>query len=166
MTESEVRQACFNALDKLVADFGSVLSWNAIAQGFLVGDETVFFASKAHGIFKPKQLTGGAALSIKTVQPSRSGREAPYNDSEVFEGVFEYRLERSGRDNRLLSMAQSLSLPLVYFRGVADAQYEVIYPVFVERVDEGKGSALVVYSDDSSVITLGGVKRRVHCLLI
>lgn len=120
-----------------------MLSWSDIQQGFTCRGSRLHFASKAVGIFRPKELTDGAALSIKQVRPSRVGRVAPYDDRELADGLIAYRLERSGRDNRYLVEAWQRQLPLIFFRGIADAMYEVLFPVFVQSVDPLTGEATI-----------------------
>ena len=51
--------------------------WAVIDKGFEHGAERIEFASKAGGIFKPRQMS--AALSIKTTMP-RAGRPLWYRD--------------------------------------------------------------------------------------
>lgn len=143
MNDQLIRQSCFEALNAIVSQYGSVVPWSIIAEGFIVANSKVFFATKAQGIFKPRQLEDGAALSIRTAKPSRSGRFAPYSDDELSEGLFKYHLERTGRDNHLLRVAHKNAIPLVYFRGCADAEYEVIFPVFVRGIDTISNSAVI-----------------------
>lgn len=105
---------------------------------------------KAVDIFRPKELTDGAALSIKQVRPSRAGRSAPYDDRDLADGLVAYRLERSGRDNRYLVEAWRHGLPLIFFRGVADGEYEVLFPVFVQSIDAEKSEAIIAIGDAAS----------------
>jgi putative restriction endonuclease len=153
-TDDAIRSAAGAAIVELVQARGTnVLRWTDIAAGFNFCNEKVLFANRAVGIFKPKQLNDGAALSIKQVNPSRAGRVAPYDDRELGEGIVVYRLERSRSDshyNEYLFVAHRRSLPLIFFRGVSDAEYEVLYPVFVRGIDMEKQEALVAINESSA----------------
>jgi putative restriction endonuclease len=159
-SNDEIRVAASAAIRQLVLQRGTnVVSWADLDAGFKVKDQTIKFASRAVGIFKPKEITDGAALSIKQVSPSRAGRSAPYEDRDLGLGIVAYRLERSGRDNHLLFAAQKRKTPLVFLRGVADSQYEVIFPVFVAGIDEHTGEALIALSElYEHQESLGGVE--------
>ena len=144
MNDFKIREASRAAIQKIVQTRGTnILPWNVISEGFSVNEQKIFFVTKAAGIFKPKELKDGAALSIKTVLPSRTGREAPYNDAELSDGLFSYRFERSGRDNHLLIEAHRNCIPLIFFRGLADALYETIYPVFIRSLDSESSEAVI-----------------------
>jgi putative restriction endonuclease len=152
LTNNAIRLAAGAAIIRLIQARGSnVLDWAQLGDGFEVLGHKVKFAGRAVGIFKPKELSDGAALSIKQVLPSRSGRLAPYDDSDLGEGLLKYRLERSGRDNRYLAEAFKRKLPLIFLRGVADARYEVIFPVFVEALNFDDGEAVISLNDTSDV---------------
>ena len=144
---NEIRAAAIQWLGSLVEQSGTnVLPWGKIKAGFRFRGEEVYLASKAVGIFKPEQIDDGAPLSIKQVCPSRAGRVPPYEDRELETGVVSYRLERNGERsiyNQYLVKAAQAMCPLVYMRGVADALYEVIFPVFVRNVDFAEGCAKI-----------------------
>lgn len=147
-TNEEIRACAAHAITGLVRERGTnVFSWAEIDRGFVCQATRLCFASKAVGIFRPKELTDDAALSIKLVRPSRAGRVSPYNDRELADGLIAYRLERSGRDNRYLIEAWRRQLPLIFFRGLADAQYEVLFPVFVQAVDLMASEAIIAIGD-------------------
>ncbi|MBL9201168.1 MAG: hypothetical protein JNL39_11705, partial [Opitutaceae bacterium] len=146
----EIRAAAGAAISQLVQLRGTnIITWSDIDAGFKVNGQAIKFASKAVGIFKPKELTDGAALSIKQVVPSRSGRTAPYDDRDLGSGMVAYSLEKSGRDNHLLSEAYKRNAPLIFFRGVADALYEVIFPVFVASFGSNDSEAIIRLSGDN-----------------
>lgn len=133
----------------LIRELGTnILPWSKIEEGFDVQGHRIRLASKAVGIFKPKELQDGAALSIKQVRPSRSGRHAPYEDRELADGLFAYKLERSGRDNHYLAEASLRHLPLILFRGVADSLYETVFPIYVESIDQTSHVAVVRIDDE------------------
>lgn len=148
-SNNEIREAAGSAIERLVQLRGTnILSWPDIEAGFQIRGQKIHFASKAVGIFKPKELSDGAALSLKQVLPSRAGRTAPYDDRVLDSGVLGYRLDRSGRDTSLVVEADKLKLPLIFFKGVADGRYEVIYPVLVGAVDLARGEAKVILGGD------------------
>ncbi len=139
---------------------GNVFSWEEIQRGFEVDGKKIFFATKAAGIFKPKELTDDAALSIKQVTPSRTGRSAPYDDKELEDGAVSYSLQREGEKspfNRQLQEAYRRNMPLIYLRGIADSLYEVFYPVFVEEFSFQTNVARVVFDQPASEATLSRV---------
>ena len=135
-----IRSRAFLAIEQLVREFGSRVPWERIHAGFSALGETIHFANRAKGIFKPKQMSG--ALSIKTVVP-RLGRKLWYEDqagSDRFDsetGHLRYDLARGGPDeptNRSLRLAMERRAPLIYFVGVEPAVYEPIFPVRVEEM--------------------------------
>lgn len=146
---AQIRAAAGLAIQQMIRDNGdNVFPWGDIQRGFEVNDQRIFFATRAAGIFKPKELTDNAALSIKTVTPSRTGRTAPYDDGELEDGVVNYRLQRNGEAsvfNQHLLEACSRQVPLIYLRGLKDGLYEVFYPVFVEECSFQSGLARVVF---------------------
>ncbi len=152
-TSDQIRAAAGIALQRLIQSKGTnVLTWNEIHQGFEVNGQTIHFASKALGIFKPKEVEDGAALSIRQVQPSRSGRTARYDDQELAGGIVVYKLQGDGKanhHNRLLERACARRLPIIFFRGLADGLYEALYPVFVEHLSYENGEVFIVFDQPS-----------------
>ena len=138
-----IRAQAFAALKRLAYSTGVPIPWAEISKGFLHQGERIHFASKAPGIFKPRQMT--AALSIKTVMP-RAGRPTWYRDQRAYldveTGLLPYDLARKSADhtNNALKLAYQRRAPLIYFRAVRSALYEAIWPVWVEdfRADEGR----------------------------
>ena len=136
------RHQAFSALERLSVAWSGRIPWGEIAHGFEFRGEPVHFASRAIGIFKPKQMS--AALSVKTVMP-RAGRKTWYRDQEAqFDtptGLVPYDLANGGLNNasnRHLQLAFHRGAPLIYFRASGPAVYEAIWPVWVEdfRVDK------------------------------
>ena len=136
-----VRAAAFAKLDEIVVKHGTTLAWNTLMEGFPCGDETVLFASRAEGIFKPRRMR--TVLSIKTTIP-RPGRTARYADQSHNGGflfgrdgiVYDFKGSNPfDSQNQLLWEAHLRRLPLIYFFGVAPSTYEVVAPVFVESWD-------------------------------
>lgn len=163
-----MRAAAREALQKLIQEKDTnVLDWRDIDRGFTVDGRKIHFASKALGIFKPKEFADGAALSIKQVTPSRTGRTAPYDDRDVGSGMVIYRLQRDGQSNnsnQTLETAWRLRVPLIFFRGVADGRYEAIYPVFVDGLSYEKGAAVIVFDQPAQapVVTPGIVSEPIE----
>ena len=102
--DRRIRVAAFTAIEKLSRQWGGQIPWEAIRVGFQAGgDETVLFATRAKGIFKPRQMS--AALSINTTVP-RSGRSLWYRDQSFdaanldgATGLLRYDLSRGGRED-------------------------------------------------------------------
>ncbi|HLL54145.1 MAG TPA: HNH endonuclease [Myxococcaceae bacterium] len=150
----QIRLAAFEAIGLRVARHGPTLPWSTISEGFEYQGERVFFAGRATGIFRPKQMRA-AALSIKTVIP-RKGRTEPYEDREE-DGAFIYRLERNGPDSRynvLLREAHQLHAPLIYFKAVEPSLYRPVWPVFVDAMDQ-EGLQCRLVADDPSLLIQG-----------
>ncbi|WP_239014729.1 HNH endonuclease [Archangium violaceum] len=129
----------FQALEALVARHGPTLEWDIIQRGFEFEGQHLYFATKARGIFRPKEMHGGA-LSIKTIIP-RGGRVARYDDSQRGEGVFVYKLQGDdpdNRDNQLLRWAWERSVPLIYFCAVEPGVYQPVWPIFIRGIDRAR----------------------------
>jgi Predicted restriction endonuclease len=152
-TNQEIRAAAGLAITRLIQKHGTnILPWSVIAEGFLFKGTKVLFATKAKGIFKSALLTDGAALSIKEVRPSRAGRSAPYNDRDLEDGTVIYNLQRGdplSKANTWLTEACRQQHPLIFFRGVSDALYEVIYPAFILNIDPSKMESLVSFGESN-----------------
>jgi putative restriction endonuclease len=148
-TNEQIRAAAGQALRKMIQIKGdNVFTWAEIDQGFEVNGTKIHFATKAAGIFKPQQLTDGAALSVKQVKPSRPGRIAPYDDKDLGEGVVVYKLQKEGSKspfNAVLEQAFKRQVPLIFFRGLADGLYEAFYPVFIDTFSYDRGETTMVF---------------------
>ncbi len=154
LTDSDqyIRARAFLAIEQLSRDYAGRVPWDKIHAGFVAQGETVHFANRAKGIFKPRQMSG--ALSIKTVVP-RSGRTLWYEDQELgsdrFDaqtGLLRYDLARGGPDeatNRSLRLAMERRAPLIYFVGVEPAVYEPVFPVWIEEI---RGSEALLSTSD------------------
>jgi putative restriction endonuclease len=152
-SNDQIRAAAGQALRKMIQDKGdNVFTWSEIDKGFEVNGSKVHFATKAAGIFKPRELADGAALSIKQVKPSRPGRAAPYDDKDLEDGVVSYQLQKAGEAspfNALLETAFRKQVPLIFFRGIADGLYEAFYPVFVDTFSYERGESTIVFETPS-----------------
>ncbi|MYF15838.1 MAG: HNH endonuclease [Acidobacteria bacterium] len=150
-----IRSQAFLAIEQLARDFAGRVPWERIHAGFSARGETIHFANRAKGIFKPRQMS--AALSIKTVVP-RAGRKLWYEDQEsgsdhydAETGHLRYDLAHGGPDeptNRFLRLAMERRAPLIYFVGVEPTVYEPIFPVLVEEI---RGSEALLSTADSLV---------------
>jgi putative restriction endonuclease len=132
-----IRQAAFDRVRMLTQVYGDDIPWNAIAQPIDLHGQQIALASKALGIFKPKQMTFGA-LSIKTTMP-RAGRSRLYEDSEDADGMFTYSLQGddpNNSHNRKLDYCYENQTPLIYFYAVAESVYKAIFPCFIEGIDK------------------------------
>lgn len=74
-----IRLAAFRAVKALTERFGDAVPWEALARGFEHQGRQIALASRPRGIFRPKEMRGGGALSVKTTVP-RTGRQARYAD--------------------------------------------------------------------------------------
>ena len=152
--DRRIRVAAFAAIEKLSRQRGGQIPWEAIRVGFQAGGETVLFANRAKGIFKPHQMS--AALSIKTTVP-RSGRSLWYRDQsfsatnlDAATGLLRYDLSRGGREdptNRALLAAMRRGAPLIYFMGISPAKYQPIFPVWVADFRQEEGYVLLATAD-------------------
>ena len=94
-------------------------------------------------------MAGPAALALVTTAP-KVGRPAPYEDEfDEAAGRFTYRFRdpqgssvaaasQAEADNRALVAAHDLSVPVIYFRGIAPGQYAIVAPAFVMSVDRAR----------------------------
>jgi putative restriction endonuclease len=123
------------------------LSWKILKDGFFFRGETYLFATRAKGIFRPRQMSSGA-LSIKTTIP-RGNREARNDDhaEDSERGIFTYRFQ--GKDpknhaNKLLEQAYQRQTPIIYLRGTRPAHYRPIWPVHITDFNKQKLTCRVV----------------------
>ena len=152
--DRRIRAAAFAAIEKLSQQWGGQVPWRAIREGFQADGETVLFANRAKGIFKPRQMS--AALSIKTTVP-RSGRSLWYRDQgfdaarlDGATGLLRYDLARGGTEdptNRALRTAMQRGAPLIYFIGISPATYQPIFPVWVEVFRQEEEHVLLATAD-------------------
>ncbi len=123
--DTQVRLAAFAWLDSRIAEYGEVLPYAMLTQGFEFEGERVPLMGP-QGIFKPRLCA--LPLSITT---SPNG---PYQDEPGEGGSIEYRYR--GRDpqhpdNVGLRRAMTDRTPLVYFYGHLVGRYHVVKPVFI-----------------------------------
>ncbi|MEX0731091.1 MAG: HNH endonuclease [Aquisalimonadaceae bacterium] len=159
----ELRQQAFSRIQHLERVYGDDIPWQAIEAGFIVDGRRILFASRAVGIFRPKQMRHGA-LSIKTVQP-RAGRTNPYSDHELEKGAFYYSLQGDDPDNhhnRLLVESMEARTPLIYFHAVAPSRYKAIWPCYITDINRGGLHCYVAVGRPEYVASTAwsGIERR------
>ena len=147
--DRDIRAKAFEAVERLAIECGGRIPWRRISEGFKFNGEPIHFASRAQGIFKPSQMN--SALSVKTVIPRR-GRKILYRDQKVdFDdatGLLPYDLAESKPEaNAYLRLAYDLQAPLIYFRGLGNAIYEAIWPVWVPHFITEERRVLLAASD-------------------
>ena len=117
--------------------FDDIVPLGVLREGFPFEGRRVSFGSFMKGIHRAKEQRGPAALTLFTAI------NGPYDDFEDVEGGAVHYRYRAGSidqpDNRHLRAAKELQAPLIYFRGVGEAQYAVIAPVFVVEDDPAQG---------------------------
>ena len=149
--DADIRTAAAIAIGNLIRQQGDIVPWSSISAGFHVGQDKVLFANRARGIFKPAQLNDGAALSVRSSRPSRAKRTARYDDEIIDDGMLHYKFQgknpgnANNADNQLLQRAYQLQRPLIYFSGLADAVYQIFYPVYVNQIDADGMEALMTW---------------------
>jgi putative restriction endonuclease len=162
-TDSAIRLAAFARLEELTRLWPDGVPAAEIRRGFTLGDRVFPFRAQ-QGIFRPKEMHGGA-LSISTVVPT-SG--PPRYDDEIAsdESFFVYRYRDNGpqsHDNRLLRTAYREQTPVIYFRGIAPGLYDVLWPCFITHDDPMAGLVHVqvgVAALDATELRSPEVERR------
>jgi putative restriction endonuclease len=129
----------FQRLKAISQEHSSDVPWDAIAKPVPFRDGEFFLASRAIGIFKPKQMPDGI-LSIKTVVP-KQGRINIYSDGASDDGGFWYSLESGGiikPANRQLMISYERKDPIIYLIGFAPGRYFPLWPCHIDSVDINK----------------------------
>jgi len=123
-----IRQAAFKRLNELEQVYQDAIPAQEILKGFEFQGQRIAFKSQP-GIFKPKEMSETAALSITSLPSS------PYNDEEREDKwLYSYRAGSiEQRDNRLLRGAMESQAPVIFFLWVSDAPrtYEAIWPCWI-----------------------------------
>lgn len=129
-----LRLAAFNRLAELrrVNGGSDIVTSAQLAEGFEFDGERIRLGPTQQGIWKPRQTS--LALAIRTVPP-RPGRPALYDDDlDETTGHFGYRYRGTDpeiSDNRAVREAMRLGRPLIYLIGIANAQYQALFPAYV-----------------------------------
>ncbi|WP_136248313.1 HNH endonuclease [Halomonas borealis] len=137
--DTRIRQAAFQRLKAISQEYSSDVPWNEVAEPVNFDDGTCFLASRAIGIFKPKQMPDGI-LSIKTVVP-KQGRINIYSDGASDDGGFWYSLESGGLAkpaNRQLVISYERKDPIIYLMGVAPGRYFPLWPCYIDSIDTSR----------------------------
>ena len=133
-----LRLAANDAARHLSQRFDDLVPLRELRAGFQFRGRRVSFGSFQRGIYRPKELEGPAALTLTTAPPV-PGKPRPYNDeldTESRSVIYHYRSgDVDQPDNRALRAAFTDQVPLIYFHGLAPAQYMVLQPVFVTSDD-------------------------------
>ncbi len=142
------------------------IAWGQLKDGCPFHGERIHLATRARGIFKPRQME--TLLSIKTVIPRR-GRTDWYDGQSIDQAVFgahehfEYSFmqgTQADQVNQLLMQACNLRLPIIYFVGVAPNLYEPIVPAIIHKFDTTSRKCFVGPSN-LGVSTPDGISQRV-----
>jgi putative restriction endonuclease len=172
----ELRRAALDHVRELQRRFDDLVPVGALRAGFQFRSRRVSFGSFYNGIFRPKEMSGPAALALVTTAP-KVGRPAPYEDEfDEAAGRFTYRFRdpqgssvaaarQAEADNRALVATHELSVPVIYFRGIAPGQYAIVAPAFVMSVDrllrlvELEAGLPVADMTDAGLVSDPGVRR-------
>ena len=146
--DEHIRAAAFAAIGKISRQFGGLVPWSKLKDGFRAGDQRILFANQVTGIFKPKQMS--AALSIKTVVP-RKGRHVWYDDQltsttlDYTTGLLRYNLTRrpDNPTNLALREAWRRRAALIYLDGIKPSLYQPIFPVWIKQFLPEEGYVLL-----------------------
>ena len=129
-----LRLAAFDKLRALREARGGVVTLTELEAGFEFEGARTPLINARRGIWRPKQLSGGPALSVVTV-PRRPGRRPPYDDQVASESDwFTYKYEGTDPDewtNVAVRLAMTLRRPIIYLYGVAPGLYDPIFPCYV-----------------------------------
>ena len=149
-TDYELRLVAIGRVNELAHRYGDIVPVTALREGFVFAGRRVPFSSFYSGIFRPRGMTGPAALSLTTAPP-KPINAAPYDDgydATTNSFVYHYRSPQSTSaravaaaeaDNRALRAAASLRVPIIYFRGIGPGQYAPVAPTFVIHDDPALG---------------------------
>ena len=126
--ERVVRQQIFDALARVVADQGELLTREQLS-AFPVGGTTRRLIDQSRGIWNPRDLN--ATLAVV------SSSDGPYKDSPIEGGLFrhDYRAGSTDGDNAKLRAAHELDLPILLLLKERAMEYVPIFPVYVVRDD-------------------------------
>ncbi len=179
-SDTRMRLAAFEHVRRLTEVRGQ-LTAAQLKPGFVFGGGRIPLVNVQRGIFKPKQMQ--YLLSIRTVVPRRGGRMWYDDQREVHRQIYEGKeavdyafmgKNPEAADNRWLRDAYENQIPVIYFLGVAPAQYQAIVPTFISGWDPSALKARVTFGmpDREEMMetpdaqerryALRVVKRRLH----
>jgi len=152
-----LRLAANEAARRLQQRFDDIVPLRELRAGFRFQGQRVSFGSFQRGIHRPREMRGHAALTLTTAPPV-PGKPRPYDDelnSDTRTMLYHYRAGSIDQaDNRALRAAYLEQVPLVYFLGLAPAQYAVVQPVFV--TDDNPVARVVALEPALPVVDLQG----------
>jgi putative restriction endonuclease len=133
MRDEGLRAACFAELNRLLASSGlpDIPYRGGLDAGFEYAGRMIPFMTPYKGIFRARQQSGPAALSINT------STKSPYRDRATADGwIYSYRAgDVDQPDNRALRAAYELQAPIVYFHATASGYYKPLFPWFIDADD-------------------------------
>ena len=173
-----LRLAAFDTLSKRRDARGGLVPIAELEEGFEFEGERIPYLNTRRGIWRPRQLKGGPALSVVTV-PRRPGRERPYDDQVAADGPFIYKYQGSDPHewtNAAVRLAMTLRRPIIYFYGQVPGLYEPIYPCYIVGYDPARlefrleADVLTTFPEEREPVELEArrgyetyaAKRRLH----
>ena len=135
--DDRLRAAAFAHLDELLAASPDGALSSADINTFTFDGRALRLIVQA-GIWKPAGLV--AALSIRTTY-TPPNELPPYSDDLGGDGLVRYKYRGTDpehSDNRALREAMRLSVPLIYFVGIASGTYAALYPVWITAEDRAR----------------------------
>lgn len=136
-----LRLAAFSKLSALQQAGGGVVTLEELEQGFEFEGERIPFINARRGIWRPRRLKGGPALTVVTTPP-KPGKKPPYDDQVASDADwFIYKYEGTDPDewtNAAVRLALTAQRPLIYLYGVTPGLYETIFPCYVVGDDPGR----------------------------
>lgn len=152
-SDRQIIIASFEYIAQLELIYGDAVPASELSKKFVFNGEEIHFRSSAHGIFKPKQMDSNV-LSITTTIPGQGSRNI-YKDYEGDDGSYHYAFEKEGKGeyrNQYLINSYETTTPLIYFKAVADAVYQCIWPCYIAEVDEKNRFIKVVVGEKSNIV--------------
>ena len=153
MNEREIIATAFRYMSQLELIYDDAVPARELQKGFKFGDEVVQLRSSANGIFKPRQMDD-VVLSITTTIPKEGGRNI-YKDFEGDDGTYHYAFEESSTGeyrNQYLINNYETETPFIYFKAVAPAVYQCIWPCFIEAIDHDKRFIKIIVGEKPRII--------------
>jgi putative restriction endonuclease len=153
MKNREIVTAAFDYISQLALIYGDAVPASELQKGFNFENEVIQLRSSANGIFKPRQMDD-VVLSITTTIPKAGGRNI-YKDFEGDDGTYHYAFEESSNGeyrNQYLINNYETETPFIYFKAVAPAVYQCIWPCFIEEIDHTKRFIKIIVGEKPSII--------------
>lgn len=135
-SDRQLITAAFDYLAQLEVMYGDGVPARELKKGFVFGGKKIELRSSANGIFKSKEMDK-VVLSITTTIPGAGSRNV-YKDYEGDDGSYHYAFEESTTGdyrNQYLINSSETETPFIYFKAIATAIYQCIWPCYVEEID-------------------------------